>query len=295
MKSSIVDEKFPIRKAVIPAAGLGTRLLPATKVQPKEMLPIVDKPVIQYVVEEAVRSGIMEILIVIAAGKEVLKEHFKPDAELESHLESTGNSSALQAIRSLNHLGRIHFGYQHFQKGLGDAILCAENFAGRKPFALLLGDTITDNKGKPLIKQLAEIYLKYRQPVIALERIAPALAHRYGMFAGRKISHRLFIAEKMAEKPRQRFSSNMAMAGRYILTPDIFDCLKKAKPGVNNEIQLTDALRLLMKERQILGYLFEGKRFDVGNRLDFIRTNLELGLRNKQVAAPLKKWLDNLR
>jgi len=283
-----------IKKAVIPAAGLGTRFLPATKAQPKEMLPIVDKPVIQYVVEEAVHSGITEILIIIAEGKEVLKEHFRHDEELEKHLKIKGKESELSAIHSLNHLGNIHFEYQHEQKGLGDAILCARNFAGNEPFAVLLGDTITENKRKPLIHHLAEIYSEHLNPVVALEKVAPALAHRYGIFAGKKIKEKLFEAKFLIEKPQGRPPSNMAMAGRYVLTPDIFDCLEQVQPGVNNEIQLTDAFKLLMNKRKILGCLFEGKRHDVGNRLDFIKTNVAFGLKNKEAAPALRKWLKEL-
>ena len=290
---SAPNTQYSIKKAVIPAAGLGTRFLPATKGQPKEMLPIVDKPVIQYVVEEAVHSGITEILIIIANGKEVLKEHFKHDEELEAHLKKKSKKSELEAIHSLNHLGHIHFEYQHQQKGLGDAILCAEKFVGNEPFAVLLGDTITENKKKPLIKHLAEVYSKHLNPVLALEKVAPALAHRYGIFAGKKISDRLFEADLLIEKPKKS-PSNMAMAGRYVLTPDIFNCLKNVKPGVNNEIQLTDAFKLLMNERKILGYLFDGKRYDVGNRLDFIKTNVAFGLKNKETAPQLKKWLKEL-
>jgi len=283
-----------VKKAVIPAAGFGTRLLPATKAQPKEMLPIVDKPVIQYVVEEAVHSGITDILIIIADGKEVLKEHFRHDIELESLLKNKGKKNELASIHELNHLGNIHFEYQHEQKGLGDAILCAETFAGDEPFAVLLGDTITFNHRKPLIMRLAEIFSKHQSPVLALEKVSLALAHRYGIFAGKKISQRLFEAEVLIEKPRGKVPTGMAMAGRYILTPDIFDCLKKVKPGVNHEIQLTDAMRLLMNQRKILGYLFDGKRYDVGNRLDFIKTNLEFGLKNKEIGVELKKWLKNV-
>lgn len=286
--------QYPIKKAVVPAAGWGTRFLPATKAQPKEMLPIVDKPVIQYVVEEAVRSGITEILIIIAEGKEVLKEHFRHDAGLEAYLKSKGKKNELDAIHSLNHLGNIHFEYQHEQKGLGDAILCAKQFVGNEPFAVLLGDTITENKRKPLIQQLAEIYSKLLNPVVALEKVAPSLAHRYGIFSGKKISDRLFEAQLLIEKPQGKPPSTMAMAGRYILTPDVFRCLENVKPGVNNEIQLTDAFRLLMNERKILGCLFDGTRYDVGNRLDFIKTNVALGLKNKETGPLLRNWLKQL-
>lgn len=284
----------PIKKAIIPAAGFGTRLLPATKAQPKEMLPVVDKPVIQYVVEEAVHSGIRKILFVVAEGKEVLKEHFRQDEELENFLREKGKLDELKIIHSLNHLADIELVYQQEQKGLGDAILCAEEFVQDEPFAVLLGDTITANKGKPLTLQLAEIFSTHRQPVVALEEVKPALAHRYGIFAGEKIGNRLFRAKQLIEKPRGKAPSNLAIAGRYVLTSAVFDYLKKIPPGVNNEIQLTDAMRLYLEEAELHGYLFNGNRYDVGNRLDFIKTNIELGLKNKEIAAALRTWMKQL-
>ena len=283
-----------IKKAVIPAAGFGTRLLPATKAQPKEMLVIVDKPVIQYVVEEAVESGITDILIIISDGKEVLRDHFRPDEELEKLLEGKGKSEALKEIRKLNHFGNIQFTYQHEQKGLGDAILCAEEFVGDEPFAVLLGDTIIESP-LPLTGQLAMDYAQFQNPVVALQKVALSIAHRYGVFVGESVSERLFKAKALIEKPpKENIPSNLVFSGRYVLTPDIFTYLKKTPVGVNNEIQLTDALRLLMAGRDVYGHLFDGKRHDVGNKLDFIKTNLLLGLKREDMGDELREWLKGI-
>ncbi len=286
--------KKKITKAVIPAAGFGTRLLPATKAQPKEMLVVIDKPVIQYVVEEAVASGITDILIIISEGKEVLREHFKQDLKLEQILEQKGKSEELNAIKSLNHLANIHLEYQHEQKGLGDAIAYAEKFANGESFAVLLGDTIIES-AKPLTLQLAEVFEEYQNPVIALQEVPLSIAHRYGVFVGDKIAERLFKGTELVEKPaKDKIPSNLVFAGRYVLTHEIFDAIRNTKPGVNNEIQLTDAIRLLMNEQSIYGLAFDGERHDVGNKLDFIKTNLLLGLKRKDIGEELKNWLKNL-
>ena len=286
--------KKKITKAVIPAAGFGTRLLPATKAQPKEMLVVVDKPVIQYVVEEAVASGITDILIIISEGKEVLREHFKQDIELENLLNQKGTSEELNAIKSLNHLANIHIEYQHEQKGLGDAIIYAEKFVNGEPFAVLLGDTIIES-AKPLTLQLAEVFEEYQNPVIALQEVPLSIAHRYGVFVGEKISERLYKGTDIVEKPaKDKIPSNLVFAGRYLLTPEIFEAIRKTKPGVNNEIQLTDAIRLLMAKQKIYGLAFDGERHDVGNKLDFIKTNLLLGLKRKDIGEELKNWLKSL-
>ena len=286
--------KNKITKAVIPAAGFGTRLLPATKAQPKEMLVVVDKPVIQYVVEEAVASGITDILIIISEGKEVLREHFKQDLELENVLDQKGKSEELNAIKSLNHLANIHLEYQHEQKGLGDAISYAEKFVNGEPFAVLLGDTIIES-AKPLTLQLAEVFEEYQNPVIALQEVPLSIAHRYGVFVGEKINKRLYKGTEVVEKPaKDNIPSNLVFAGRYVLTPEIFEAIRKTKTGVNNEIQLTDAIRLLMAKQNIYGLAFDGERHDVGNKLDFIKTNLLLGLKRDDIGEELKNWLKSL-
>lgn len=283
-----------VKKAVIPAAGIGTRMLPATKAQPKEMLVIVDKPVIQYVVEEAMQSGITDILIIISDGKEVLREHFSKDQMLEDLLSKKGKTAELDEIIKLTNLCNIRFEYQHEQKGLGDAILCAEKFAGNDPFAVLLGDTIIESP-QPLTGLLALDYQKTQSPVVALQQVDLSIAHRYGVFAGEKISDRFYKATQLVEKPpKDNVPSNLVFSGRYVFAPDIFHHLKKTAPGVNDEIQLTDAMRSLMTERELYGHLFDGVRHDVGNKLDFIKTNITLGLKREDIGDKLRQWLNTL-
>ncbi len=284
----------PITKAVIPAAGFGTRLLPATKAQPKEMLTIVDKPVIQYVVEEAANSGITEILIIIAKGKEVLQSHFQPDVTLEQLLESKSKFAELDAIRKLRNLANISFAYQHEQLGLGHALLSAESFAANQPFAVLLGDTMIET-ASPLTGKLFEIFNEKNSSVVALETVPYSITYRYGVFEGKKIGERVYQAERLIEKPVAGTSmSDLVFAGRYVLTPTVFDALKKTAPGVNHEIQLTDALKLMMDDAPVFGYQFEGKRFDVGNKLDFIKTNVMYGMKQPELADKLRAWLKEL-
>lgn len=283
-----------VTKAVIPAAGFGTRLLPATKAQPKEMLVIVDKPVIQYVVEEAVASGITDILIIISDGKEVLRDHFRPDLELEALLKSKGKKEELAEIEKLNHLCNIHFEYQYEQKGLGHAILCAEQFVGNEPFAVLLGDTIIESE-IPLTLQLAEEYAVLKQSVVALQQVPLSIAHRYGVFVGEPVKDKVYRGTRLVEKPpKDQIPSNLVFSGRYLLTPEIFAYLKQTAPGVNNEIQLTDAMALLMQQHELYGHVFDGKRHDVGNKLDFIKTNLLLGLQRSDIGNELAQWLKSI-
>jgi len=280
-----------ITKAVIPAAGFGTRMLPATKAQPKEMLVVVDKPVIQYVVEEAAAAGITDILIIISEGKEVLREHFTADEALEKMLADKGKTAALKTIQSLHHIANITFEYQYEQNGLGDAVYCAEKFAAGEPFAVLLGDTIIEAQ-TPLTLQLKNVFETQQAPVVALQKVPMEIAHRYGVFVGNEISPNVFKAKELVEKPPQgSIPSNLVFAGRYILTPDIFDALRNTKAGVNNEIQLTDAIKILMQKSDVFGLAFEGTRHDVGNTLDFIKTNLLLGLQREDVGEELKAWL----
>ncbi len=285
--------KKTITKAVIPAAGFGTRLLPATKAQPKEMLVVVDKPVIQYVVEEAAAAGITDILIIISEGKEVLREHFTADEALEKMLADKGKTAALKTIQSLHHIANITFEYQHEQNGLGDAISCAEKFVNGEPFAVLLGDTIIEAQ-MPLTLQLKNVFEAQQASVVALQKVPMEIAHRYGVFVGDEINPNLFKAKELVEKPPQgSIPSNLVFAGRYILTHDIFDALRNTKVGVNNEIQLTDAIKLLMQKSDVFGLAFEGKRHDVGNTLDFIKTNLLIGLQREDVGEELRTWVKN--
>ena len=283
-----------IKKAVIPAAGVGTRMLPGTKAQPKEMLVIVDKPVIQYVVEEAALSGITDILIIISDGKEVLREHFAKDQVLEDLLRRKGKTAELEEIIKLTSLCNIQFEYQHEQKGLGDAILCAEKFVGNDPFAVLLGDTIIESP-QPLTGLLARDYERTKSAVVALQQVDLSIAHRYGVFVGDKISDRFYKATQLIEKPsKDNIPSNLVFSGRYVFTPDIFRHLRNTAPGVNDEIQLTDAMRSLMTECDLYGHLFEGVRHDVGNKLDFIKTNITLGLKREDMGEELREWLRTL-
>lgn len=283
-----------VRKAVIPAAGFGTRLLPATKAQPKEMLVVVDKPVIQYVVEEAVQSGITDILIIISEGKEVLKDHFAKDEHLEELLTQKKKTAELKEIQALHQMANITYIYQAEQRGLGDAVLCAEAFVAGEPFALLLGDTIVES-AEPLTGTLAKDYAEKKDAVVALQRVPMAVAHRYGVFVGEEVSSKLYKAQRLVEKPPQgNIPSDMVFAGRYVLTPDIFDALRRTPPGVNDEIQLTDAMKILMEQRAMYGRLFDGVRHDVGNKLDFIKTNIVLGLQRGDIGAELREWLKSL-
>ena len=284
-----------IKKAVIPAAGIGTRMLPATKAQPKEMLVIVDKPVIQYVVEEAVLSGITDILIIISEGKEVLREHFSKDQLLEELLRKKGKTAELEEIIKLTTLCNIQFEYQHEQKGLGDAILCAEKFIGNDSFAVLLGDTIIESP-QPLTGLLALDFEKTNCSVVALQQVDLSIAHRYGVFVGDKIGERFYKATQLVEKPaKDKIPSNLVFSGRYVFTADIFSHLRNTQPGVNDEIQLTDAMRSLMAKRDLYGHLFDGMRHDVGNKLDFIKTNVALGLKNEEMKEQLEEWLKSLK
>ncbi|MBS1592855.1 MAG: UTP--glucose-1-phosphate uridylyltransferase [Bacteroidetes bacterium] len=283
-----------VRKAVIPAAGFGTRLLPATKAQPKEMLVVVDKPVIQYVVEEAVQSGITDILIIISEGKEVLKDHFAKDEHLEELLTQKKKAAELKEIQALHQMANITYTYQAEQRGLGDAVLCAEAFVAGEPFALLLGDTIVES-AEPLTGTLAKDYAEKKDAVVALQRVPMAVAHRYGVFVGEEVSDQLYKAQRLVEKPPQgNIPSDMVFAGRYVLTPEIFDALRRTPPGVNDEIQLTDAMKILMEQRAMYGRLFDGVRHDVGNKLDFIKTNIVLGLQRGDIGAELREWLKSL-
>lgn len=285
-----------IRKAVIPAAGFGTRLLPATKSQPKEMLPIVDKPTIQYVVEEAVESGITDILMIIGKGKRAIEEHFDRNFELEHALAEKGKEEILEQVRSITKLADIHFVWQKELNGLGDAIRYARHHVGQEPFAVLLGDSILDSPGQaPVTRQLMDVYDRYQAPVVALEAVDPQLVFRYGVMGGKELEQGLYKVEEFVEKPAvDQAPSNLVIAGRYVFTAEIFDYLEKVGRGKNNEIQLTDAMANMLQDRAMYGLHFEGERFDVGNKLDFIRTNLRFGLQRPDMAPELKAWLKEL-
>lgn len=281
-----------IRKAVIPAAGFGTRFLPATKSQPKEMLPIVDTPTIQYVVQEAVASGIRDILMVIGKGKRAIEEHFDRNFDLENELLAKGKHEELEAIRRISDMANIHFVWQKEMKGLGDAVLCARDHVGQEPFAVLLGDTILDGRRKPVTRQLMDVFDRYQESVVAVEAVEREKVSRYGVIKGSRMTDALYLVEDFVEKPAPRTApSNLVIASRYILTPDIFGFLERTPRGKNNEIQLTDALRMQVRERAAYALKFDGTRYDIGNKLDFIKTNLVFGLRHADMAKDLKAFL----
>jgi len=281
-----------IKKAVIPAAGWGTRFLPITKSQPKEMIPIVDTPVIQYVVEEAVASGITDILMIIGKGKRAIEEHFDRSPILEEMLVEKKQFELLEQIKKISQLANIHFIWQKEMNGLGDAIRYARDHVGHEPFAVLLGDTLISGQGDPITKQLMDVYERYKSSVVALEEVPLNKVHRYGVIKGKKLENNVLIAEDFIEKPTTKEApSNLAIASRYIFTPEIFDYLENTKPGKNNEIQLTDAMRGMVKKYAMYGLKFQGTRYDIGNKLDFLKTNIIYGLMHEEIGAPLREWL----
>ncbi len=286
-----------VKKAVIPAAGFGTRFLPATKSQPKEMLPIVDTPTIQHVVQEAVNSGITDILMVIGKSKRAIEEHFDRSFELEMELEAKGRMEELQQIRDITKLANIHFIWQKELRGLGDAVLYAKDHVGDQPFALLLGDTLIGppNSAEPVTRQLIEVFERYQEPVVGLEEVAQERVGRYGVAGGKFIDDNLLLLDALVEKPKpEEAPSNLAISGRYVFTAKIFDFLEKTQPGQNNEIQLTDAMRAMLASRAMYGLRFKGVRYDIGNKLDFVRTNVIYGLAHKDIAPRLREFIKEI-
>jgi len=285
-----------IKKAVIPAAGFGTRFLPATKSQPKEMLPIVDTPTIQYVVEETVKSGIEDILMIIGKGKRSIEEHFDRNFELESQLEEQNKEEELKAIKAITEMANIHFIWQKELNGLGDAIKYARHHVNNEAFAILLGDTLIESNNKiPVTRQLIEVYNRYHESVVALEEVDPSMVSRYGIIGGKEIDPDVYLVSRFIEKPDiDEAPSNLAIASRYVFTPEIFDYIDKLKPGKNNEIQLTDAMELMLKDKAMYGLRFDGVRYDIGNKLDFLKTNVIFGLKREDFGDEFKLWLKNL-
>jgi UTP--glucose-1-phosphate uridylyltransferase len=283
-----------VRKAVIPAAGLGTRFLPATKAQPKEMLPIIDKPAIQYVVEEAVDSGIEDILIIIGRGKRAIEDHFDRSPDLEAVLQQTKMMDPYHEMRRIADMANIHFIRQREQTGLGAAISYARHHIGDEPFAVLLGDTLIQSV-IPVTQQLIDIFEQYKHSVVALEEVQQDRVRHFGIIGGERISDTLWQVTRLVEKPGKKESpSNLAIAGRYILTPEIFKSIEQITPDSGGEIQLTDALLLLLKREPISGCLIEGKRFDLGEKIDFLKTNIEFALRRPELEKPLRKFLKDI-
>ncbi len=284
-----------IKKAVIPAAGFGTRFLPATKSQPKEMLPIVDTPTIQHVVEEAVEAGITDILMIIGKGKRAIEEYFDRSFELEQQLIENQKFDDLKRIQELTRLANIHFVWQKELNGLGDAISYAYHHVNGEPFAVLLGDTLIECEQESITRQLVKIYEQYERSVVALEEVDMEVVGRYGVIGGQEIQHGLYKVSEFVEKPEfNKAPSNLAIASRYIFTPDIFYYLKKVKPGLNNEIQLTDAMQLMLQEHDMYGLRFDGKRYDIGSKIDFLKTNVIYGLKRKDLGEEFRDWLIDL-
>jgi len=281
-----------VKKAVIPAAGYGTRFLPATKSSPKEMIPIIDTPVIQYVVEEAVASGITDILMIIGKGKRAIEEHFDRSPILEETLIKKNNVEMLKKIRTISDMANIHFVWQKEMNGLGDAILHARHHVGNEPFVILLGDTLVQSEDGPVTKQLIDVYNETKGSVIALEEVKPELVSRYGVVDGEAISDTVIKARDWIEKPSvEEAPSNLAVASRYLFTPEIFDYLEKTLPGKNNEIQLTDAMCEMVKSHPMFGLKFKGKRYDIGDKMGFLKTNIEFGLNDPELRTELIEWL----
>jgi UTP--glucose-1-phosphate uridylyltransferase len=283
-----------IKKAVIPAAGLGTRFLPATKAQPKEMLPIIDTPTIQYVIQEAIDSGIDDILIISGKGKRAIEDHFDRNTELEHILEQKGESDLATSISRIGEMANIHYIRQKQLNGLGDAIYYARQHTGDEPFVVMLGDTINDAV-IPVTQQLIDIYNQYHQTIIAVERVPIDKIQMYGIISGDEVSERVYKVNQLIEKPRPtQTRSNLAVAGRYILTPTIYSMLEKVKPGKNNEIQLTDAIQLLLQRESVYAFIFEGKRYDVGNKLDYLKTTVEMALKREEFAGQFLDFLKSI-
>lgn len=281
-----------VKKAVIPAAGYGTRFLPATKSSPKEMIPIIDTPVIQYVVEEAVASGITDILMIIGKGKRAIEEHFDRSPVLEETLALKNNTEMLEKIKAISDMANIHFVWQKEMNGLGDAILHAKYHVGNEPFVILLGDTLVRSEDGPVTKQLIDVYEQTKGSVVALEEVKPELVSRYGVVDGEAFSENVVKARNWIEKPSvEEAPSNLAVASRYLFTPEIFDYLETTQPGKNNEIQLTDAMREMVKSYPMYGLKFNGKRYDIGDKLGFLKTNLEFGLNDPEIGESLKSWV----
>lgn len=283
-----------IHKAVIPAAGWGTRFIPITKVIPKEMLPLADKPLIQYIVEEAVASGLKQVIVITSSGKSAIEEHFERNIELESVLQQKGEMELLEEVRRIATLANIRFVRQEEQLGLGHAILATEELVGDEPFAVLLPDDIFDAE-PPVMKQMLEVYQRNQGSVLALRRVAKEDASRYGMVKPEKVAEQVYRILDMVEKPGPgEAPSDLAILGRYILTPEIFEALRVTPPGKGGEIQLTDGLEHLLKRQAIYGYAFDGIYYDAGKPLGLLEASVSLGLRHPGMGAEFREYLSRL-
>lgn len=283
-----------VKKAIIPAAGLGTRFLPATKAQPKEMLPIVDKPTLQYIIEEAVASGIEEILIITGRNKQSIEDHFDKSVELELELEKKGKGDLLEMVQRVSDMVNIHYIRQKEPKGLGHAIHCAKSFIGDEPFAVLLGDDIVDAK-TPCLAQMISVFNEYKTTVLGVQEVPESEVNKYGIIEGKWIEDRVYKVKDLVEKPAvDDAPSNIAILGRYIISPQIFKILENTPPGKNGEIQLTDALRTLVGQEAMYAYIFEGKRYDVGDKMGFLQATVEFALKRDDLKDPFMDYLKAL-
>ncbi|MCY7779163.1 UTP--glucose-1-phosphate uridylyltransferase GalU [Bacillus haynesii] len=283
-----------VRKAIIPAAGLGTRFLPATKAMPKEILPIVDKPTIQYIVEEAIDSGIEDIIIVTGKGKRAIEDHFDHAPELERNLEEKGKKELLEKVQKASNMADIHYIRQKEPKGLGHAVWCARNFIGNEPFAVLLGDDIVQAE-TPGLRQLMDEYEKTLSSIIGVQQVPEDETHRYGIIDPLTKEGRRYQVKNFVEKPKPGTApSNLAILGRYIFTPEIFMYLERQEVGAGGEIQLTDAIQKLNEIQRVFAYDFEGRRYDVGEKLGFIQTTLEFAMQDPELKTKLVPFIENL-
>ena len=284
-----------IRKAVIPAAGFGTRFLPATKATPKEMLPIVDKPTIQYIVEEAISSGIEDILIISGHAKRAIEDHFDSAPILEAELKAKGKTKLLEMVQETSEIN-VHYIRQKHMRGLGDAILCARAFIDNEPFAVLLGDDIVYNPEMPALKQLMDMYTQTGATILGCQQVTKEKVSSYGIVAGvPTINEQLMKVNDMIEKPSiEEAPSQMAVLGRYIITPDVFEVLQNTKPGKGGEIQLTDALKVMAKRENVYAYNFTGKRYDVGDKLGFLKATVEFALRRDDLFGDFAEYLKTI-
>jgi len=282
-----------IRKAVIPAAGLGTRFLPATKAVPKELLPIVDTPTIQYIVAEAVAAGVHDVILVCARGKESIVDHFDIAPELEAHLERAGKTELRKEMRRIAQMANVVTVRQQEPLGLGHAVLCARSLVGDEPFVVMLGDDVIDAP-VPATRQLADCYARHGLGTIALMEVPPEETHLYGIAGGKPLDDRTLRIDRLVEKPRRDPPSQLAVIGRYVLPPRVFQILEQVKPGVGGEVQLTDALAVLAADEGLLGYRFEGDRYDAGDRFGYLKANIAFALKRPDLAAPLREFLRGL-
>lgn len=283
-----------IKKAIFPVAGLGTRFLPVTKAQPKEMLSLIDKPLIQYGIEEVARSGIKNVILVTSKGKSSIEDYFDYNRELETLLEEKGNFESLHEVQRISDLIKIFYVRQKIPLGLGHAVLMSKEIVEEEPFAVVLADDVIDSK-VPCIKQLINIFEKFNSSVLALEEVPIEETKSYGIVKGKQISERLFEIEDMFEKPDPSSApSNLAIIGRYILKPMIFDILSKTPPGVGGEIQLTDAIKGLLGEEKVYGYIFDGKRYDAGDKFGFLKATIELSLKREDIGDKVKFYIKSL-